>query len=240
MSVMWKLNTLYIVALAIFFLFCAGRLHARKRQIDSDLQTAHARWSSKNLEVSVFSNGDSILEAKCAGEWERAGLEQRPAWCYFNNDPANGAKFGKLYNWFAVADPRGLAPRGYHIPTDRELEALLKQLDASANSTSSPEEIVVGRMVLRTTAPAFRPGHRAHATVLANSAPRTKLLCGGHPLNWTRVFVGSCTLTFQMRTSASITVSRVTACLSAVFAMKSKTGALRLELRQYQIINRLC
>ena len=42
------------------------------------------------------------------------------AWCYYNNDSGNNATHGKLYNWYAVNDPRGLAPAGYHIPTITE------------------------------------------------------------------------------------------------------------------------
>ena len=42
------------------------------------------------------------------------------AWCYYNNDPANGEVYGLLYNWYAVNDPRGLAPWTWHIPTWQE------------------------------------------------------------------------------------------------------------------------
>jgi len=77
-------------------------------------------WMTKNLDVATFRNGDPIPEAKTAEEWEKAGENQQPAWCYYNNDPANGAKYGKLYNWYAVNDSRGLAPVGYHIPSDAE------------------------------------------------------------------------------------------------------------------------
>jgi uncharacterized protein (TIGR02145 family) len=64
---------------------------------------------------------------------EKAGMEKTPAWCYYDNDPSNGEKFGKLYNWFAVNDPRGLAPLGWHIPSDIEwfeLENYLHKSDA--------------------------------------------------------------------------------------------------------------
>ena len=77
-------------------------------------------WMTKNLDVSTFRNGDPIPEAKTDEEWERAGKLKQPAWCYYDNDTANGAKYGKLYNWYAVNDSRGLAPVGYHIPTDAE------------------------------------------------------------------------------------------------------------------------
>ncbi|MFZ9583254.1 MAG: fibrobacter succinogenes major paralogous domain-containing protein, partial [Crocinitomicaceae bacterium] len=75
-------------------------------------------WMTKNLNVSTFRNGDPIPEAKTDEEWKKAGENQQPAWCYYDNNPANGAKYGKFYNWYAVNDPRGLAPEGYHVPTD--------------------------------------------------------------------------------------------------------------------------
>jgi uncharacterized protein (TIGR02145 family) len=77
-------------------------------------------WMTKNLDVSTFRNDDPIPQAKTDEEWEKAGKNKQPAWCYYDNDPANGAKYGKLYNWYAVKDPRGLAPEGYHVPTDAE------------------------------------------------------------------------------------------------------------------------
>lgn len=75
-----------------------------------------------NLNTDRFRNGDLIPEAKSNEEWIEAGKNKQPAWCYYNNDPANGEKYGKLYNWYAVNDPRGLAPEGYHIPTIEEME----------------------------------------------------------------------------------------------------------------------
>ena len=85
-------------------------------------------WMTKNLDVSTFRNGDPIPEAKTDDEWYKAGENNQPAWCYYNNDPANGAKYGKLYNYRAVIDSRGLAPVGYHIPYDAELEKLIGYL----------------------------------------------------------------------------------------------------------------
>jgi uncharacterized protein (TIGR02145 family) len=82
-------------------------------------------WMTKNLDVSTFRNGDPIPEAKTDEEWKKAGENKQPAWCYYNNDPGNGEKFGKLYNWYAVNDSRGLAPVGYHIPSDAEWTTLI-------------------------------------------------------------------------------------------------------------------
>jgi len=91
-------------------------------------------FMSKNLDVSTFRNGDPIPQAKTYEEWGRAGENQQPAWCYYNNDPANGAKYGKLYNWYAVNDSRGLAPEGWHVPSDAEWTILTDYLGSDAGT----------------------------------------------------------------------------------------------------------
>ncbi len=50
----------------------------------------------------------------------KAGKEGKPAWCYYENKTENGSKYGKLYNWYAVNDPRGLSPAGWHVSSDAE------------------------------------------------------------------------------------------------------------------------
>ena len=71
----------------------------------------------KNLNVSKYRNGDAIPQVQDAEEWKTLTTG---AWCYYDNNASNGTKYGKLYNWYAVNDPRGLAPIGYHIPTFKE------------------------------------------------------------------------------------------------------------------------
>lgn len=91
-------------------------------------------WMTKNLNVSTFKNGDPIPEAKTNEEWEKAGENKQPAWCYYENDPANGPKYGKLYNGYAINDQRGLSPAGYHIPSDVEWSKLKKYLGSDAGT----------------------------------------------------------------------------------------------------------
>jgi uncharacterized protein (TIGR02145 family) len=78
-------------------------------------------WNLTNLDVTKYRNGDTIPEVTDPTAW--AALTTG-AWCYYDNDSANGAIYGKLYNWYAVNDSRGLAPTGYHIPTDTEWTTL--------------------------------------------------------------------------------------------------------------------
>ena len=88
---------------------------------------------SENLNVEHFRNGDIIPEAKTNEEWEKAGKNKRPAWCYLFNKKSNGGKFGKLYNWYVVSDPRGLAPEGWHVPKDAEWTVLTDYLEANGH-----------------------------------------------------------------------------------------------------------
>ena len=82
-------------------------------------------WMQKNLNVTRYKNGDIIPQVTDQTKW--ANLTTG-AWCYYNNDLANGATYGKLYNWYAVNDPRGLAPAGYHIPSTSEWTTLVECL----------------------------------------------------------------------------------------------------------------
>ena len=90
-------------------------------------------WMKYNLDVATFRNGDTILQAQSNEDWEKAGFNQQPAWCYYVTDEDVIEKsYGKLYNLFAVNDPRGLSPEGWHISTEnewRELEAYLLRTD---------------------------------------------------------------------------------------------------------------
>jgi uncharacterized protein (TIGR02145 family) len=79
-------------------------------------------WTAKNLEVSHYRNGDTIPQVQDPTAW--ANLTTG-AWCYYQNNTANGTVYGKLYNWYAVNDPRGLAPLGWHIPTNAEWTTLI-------------------------------------------------------------------------------------------------------------------
>jgi uncharacterized protein (TIGR02145 family) len=81
-------------------------------------------WMQKNLDVVTYRNGDIIPQVTDNATWNSLTTG---AWCYYDNDTAN-AKYGKLYNWYAVNDPRGLAPDGWHIPSKEEYIALVDSL----------------------------------------------------------------------------------------------------------------
>ena len=94
-------------------------------------------WTTLNLDVSAYRDGTLIPQVQDPTQW--ANLTTG-AWCYYNNDPANGPIYGKLYNWYAVAgvydaasaaNPalrKKLAPTGWHVPTDVEWTQLINCL----------------------------------------------------------------------------------------------------------------
>lgn len=88
-------------------------------------------WTTKNLNVTKYRNGDVIPQVQDATQW--AALTTG-AWCYYSYQTANGTVYGKLYNWYAVNDPRGLAPTGWHIPTNDDWISLIDFLGGSDNA----------------------------------------------------------------------------------------------------------
>lgn len=77
-------------------------------------------FMTSDLQVTKYRNGDEIPKVSFGG-WSSLTTG---AWCYFMNDKSKGV----LYNWYAVNDPRGLAPDGWHIPNDGEWATLSSYL----------------------------------------------------------------------------------------------------------------
>ena len=93
-------------------------------------------WMAENLKVTHYRNGDPIPNVTDDYEWS---LLSTGAYCEYDNNPANVATYGRLYNWYAVDDSRNIAPEGWHVPTDAEtkqLEMYLGMSQAEADATS--------------------------------------------------------------------------------------------------------
>jgi len=96
-------------------------------------------WAVKNLDVDRYRNGDPIPQVTTDYLiW--AGLTTG-AYCYYNNDSATyAATYGKLYNWYALNDPRGLAPEGWHIPSYAEWTTLFTCLGGESIAGGAMKE----------------------------------------------------------------------------------------------------
>jgi uncharacterized protein (TIGR02145 family) len=82
-------------------------------------------WMAENLNVDHYRNGDPIMEVKNIENWSNL---ISGAWCYYDNEDLNGLQYGKLYNWFAISDKRGLCPTGWHVPSNEDWLVLENQL----------------------------------------------------------------------------------------------------------------
>jgi uncharacterized protein (TIGR02145 family) len=101
-------------------------------------------WMKENLNVSKFKNGDPIPTNLDNNLWGNLGL---PSFSGYNNDAANFSIYGKLYNWYAVADQRGLCPTGWHVPSDSEwftFENFLGGASAAAEKVKSVGTLQAG------------------------------------------------------------------------------------------------
>jgi len=94
-------------------------------------------WMIKNLDVSTYKNGETIPQCTDETEWDNLTTG---AWCYYSNSSDNGVIYGKLYNWYAVNDSRGLAPSGWHIPTNNEWSSLSTYLGGNSVSGGKLKE----------------------------------------------------------------------------------------------------
>ena len=102
-----------------------------------DVTIGTQTWAAKNLDVSTYRNGDKIPQVQDKKAWTNL---KTGAWCYYENNTANGTKYGKLYNWYAVNDPRGLAPNGYYIPSHPDWEILKDYLGGELNAGTKLKE----------------------------------------------------------------------------------------------------
>lgn len=107
-----------IIIVCCFSLSCTDQVNFKSVQIGEQV------WMAENLSVTRFRNGDEIPEAKSRVDWMRACSTGQPIWSNPVNSRENSEKYGKLYNWYAVNDPRGIAPGGWHVPTDDDWKHL--------------------------------------------------------------------------------------------------------------------
>jgi uncharacterized protein (TIGR02145 family) len=86
-------------------------------------------WFKENLRSDHYRNGDAIPGDLSEVQWSST---TSGAMAVYNNDAANLATYGRLYNWYATQDNRGLCPAGFHVPSDDEWYTLEHFLGGSS------------------------------------------------------------------------------------------------------------
>jgi uncharacterized protein (TIGR02145 family) len=89
------------------------------------IQIGSQVWMAENLRTTRYRNGDPIPNVKDDSQWSSLTTG---AWAHYENNVQNEVPYGKLYNWYAVADRRGICPQGWHVPSDAEWTTLTDYL----------------------------------------------------------------------------------------------------------------
>ena len=103
------------------------------------------QWATANLNVDTFSDGTPIAHAQSNFDWSNYALNGTPAWACFDNDPQNCDRYGKLYNGYAVADPRGLCPTDYVVAGDDDWARSVGSSAMAIRATTGWSENGAGR-----------------------------------------------------------------------------------------------
>jgi len=144
----YKILLISILALSCF-MSCNEPVKLKEQVNDDCVKIGTQIWMIRNLDVDHYRNGDPIPNVTDAKVWAHL---KTGAWCYYRNNPANGAKYGKLYNWYAVNDKRGLAPLGWHIPTDEEWTKFgnyVRRLRSKGHKLKSTDTLENGHYIWR-------------------------------------------------------------------------------------------
>ena len=147
----------------------------------SDVTIGTQTWTGCNLDVTNYQNGDPIPQVQDPTEW--AALTTG-AWCYYENDLLNGCTYGKLYNWYAVNDPRGLAPAGYHVPTDTDFTTLYTYLGGEPAAGGALKESGLAHWITPNTGATNTSGFTALPGGVRNVPTGTFNLIGAYGFWW--------------------------------------------------------
>ena len=82
-------------------------------------------WMAQNLRVTRYNNGDTIKNIKDDPTWANTSQQNLGGWCHYGNSSFLDTIYGKLYNWYAISDSRGIAPKGWHVATAEDFKTLL-------------------------------------------------------------------------------------------------------------------
>jgi uncharacterized protein (TIGR02145 family) len=139
------------------------------------IKIGNQRWMHENLKTTHYRDGSPISEVKDSAQWANTSQSRMAAWCYYDNNAGNNPTYGKLYNWYAVADSHHLCPTGWHVPTDTEFNILTDYLGG--------DTVAGGKMKAKTLWDAPNTG-------ADNSSGYTALPAGGCGYGGTFNFLG--------------------------------------------------
>lgn len=94
-------------------------------------------WMIENLKTTRYRTGEIISNLTESVDWNSATYG---AYCDYNNLPANGNIYGRLYNYAAIKDSRNIAPIGWHVATAAEWDLLISYSGGEINAAKKLKE----------------------------------------------------------------------------------------------------
>lgn len=95
-------------------------------------------WMSENLRTTKYKNGTAIEHPSDDNAWYS---NNNGAYTWYNYDPSQKESYGALYKWYAVSNPAGLCPHGWHVPADAEWSELITFLGGETVAGSKLKEM---------------------------------------------------------------------------------------------------
>ena len=123
--------------------------------VDMDGNTYHTKvigtqtWMVENLKTTTYRNGDPIPYLTDPTDWENS---TSGAYCECDDDPSNTSDYGYLYNWYVISDARGIAPEGWHIPSEAEWATMVDFLGGEAIAGDKLKESGTDHWIVNTDA----------------------------------------------------------------------------------------
>lgn len=106
------------------------------------------QWMAENLKTTVYANGEKIPNVLDNAQWNSLSTG---AWAHYNNDKQYENSYGKLYNWYTVADPRNVCPTGWHVPSEMEWKVLTDYLGGENVAGGKMKEVGTTNWIIPNT-----------------------------------------------------------------------------------------
>ena len=124
--------SIILVSISLFFVSCKQDEPKPEPTTVTDIDgnvyniitIGNQKWLAENLRVSHYNNGDAIETTSPASQDLTGQSDTKFQWSY-NGNTTNLSTYGLLYSWNAITDSRGIAPEGWHVPTESEWNELI-------------------------------------------------------------------------------------------------------------------
>jgi uncharacterized protein (TIGR02145 family)/uncharacterized repeat protein (TIGR02543 family) len=132
------MTRLFILLAALWAGVLSGYAQSSITDIDGNVYPVivigSQEWMGENLRTTRYRNGES-LHSNLSHTFRQESEEG--IWLWYDYNQSHELPYGKLYNWYAVSDPRGLCPAGWRVPTDYDWQQLADFIDPDAKGNTN-------------------------------------------------------------------------------------------------------